>query len=50
MTDDRSRPGGTLTLAGHEVSRIGYGASQLTRLHDDRAAAIILLRRMSSSG
>ncbi|MEV4235210.1 aldo/keto reductase [Nocardia sp. NPDC050408] len=39
------RPGGAGTLGDHTVSRIGYGAMQLERLHADRAAAIALLRR-----
>jgi aryl-alcohol dehydrogenase-like predicted oxidoreductase len=37
-------PGGPGLLAGHTVSRIGYGAMQLERLHDDRAAAVAILR------
>ncbi|MET8878458.1 aldo/keto reductase [Nocardia sp. NPDC004604] len=39
------RPGGAGTLGDHTVSRIGYGAMQLERLHADRAAAIAVLRR-----
>jgi pyridoxine 4-dehydrogenase len=39
------RPGGTGTLGDRTVSRIGYGAMQLERLHGDRDAAIGLLRR-----
>ncbi|MEU0504629.1 aldo/keto reductase [Nocardia sp. NPDC005998] len=39
------RPGGAGTLGDHTVSRIGYGAMQLERLHGDRAAAIAVLRR-----
>lgn len=50
MTDDRPRPGGTFTLAGREVARVGYGAGGLTRLHDDRAAATVLLRRAVELG
>lgn len=38
------RAGGTGLLAGRTVSRIGYGAMQLERLHADRSAAIALLR------
>ncbi|MBE8522463.1 aldo/keto reductase [Amycolatopsis sp. H6(2020)] len=37
-------------LAGRTVSRVGYGAMQLERLHDDRAAAIALLRRAVDLG
>jgi len=37
-------------LAGRTVSRVGYGAMQLERLHDDRAAAIALLRRAVELG
>ncbi|MFD7702780.1 aldo/keto reductase [Streptomyces caelestis] len=44
------RPGGTGLLAGRTVSRIGYGAMQLERLHDDRPAAISLLRRAFDLG
>lgn len=45
-----SRPGGPGTLAGRVVSRIGYGTMQLTRLRDDREAAIALLRRAVELG
>ncbi|MBT2414667.1 aldo/keto reductase [Streptomyces sp. ISL-12] len=44
------RPGGTGRLAGRTVSRIGYGAMQLERLHKDRPAAIALLRRAFDLG
>ncbi|MEV5717582.1 aldo/keto reductase [Amycolatopsis mediterranei] len=37
-------------LAGRTVSRVGYGAMQLERLHDDRAAAVALLRRAVELG
>ncbi|SFW79222.1 aldo/keto reductase [Amycolatopsis australiensis] len=40
----------TGTLAGRTVSRAGYGAMQLERLHDDRPAAIALLRRAFDLG
>jgi len=43
------RPGGPGLLAGRTVSRIGYGAMQLERLHGDRAAALTVLRRAPSS-
>ena len=44
------RPGGTAQFAGRTVSRVGYGAMQLGRLHDDRDAAIALLRRAVELG
>lgn len=44
------RPGGAGRLAGRTVSRIGYGAMQLERLHTDRAAAVALLRRAVELG
>jgi pyridoxine 4-dehydrogenase len=44
------RPGGTALLAGHTVSRIGYGATQLSRLRDDRGRAIAVLRRAVELG
>jgi pyridoxine 4-dehydrogenase len=51
MTDiDKPRPGGTGALAGHTVARVGYGAMQLARLHDDRAQAIAVLRRAVELG
>ncbi|WP_206793724.1 aldo/keto reductase [Amycolatopsis sp. MtRt-6] len=37
-------------LAGRTVSRVGYGAMQLERLHDDPAAAVALLRRAVELG
>lgn len=37
-------------LAGRTVSRIGYGAVQLERLHADRAAAVALVRRAVERG
>ncbi|MFF9488363.1 aldo/keto reductase [Streptomyces sp. NPDC014676] len=42
--------GGTGRLAGRTVSRIGFGAMQLERLHGDRAAAVALLRRCVELG
>jgi aryl-alcohol dehydrogenase-like predicted oxidoreductase len=45
-----SRPGGAAPLAGRLVSRVGYGAMQLERLHGDRAAALAVLRRAVDSG
>lgn len=44
------RAGGTATLAGRDVSRIGFGAMQLERLHADRDAAIAILRRAVELG
>ncbi|MEU4979785.1 aldo/keto reductase [Streptomyces sp. NPDC021969] len=44
------RPGGAGVLAGRTVSRIGYGAMQLERLHTDRAAAVALVRRAVERG
>ncbi|MEU7784714.1 aldo/keto reductase [Amycolatopsis sp. NPDC049159] len=37
-------------LAGHTVSRVGFGAMQLERLHEDRPAAVALLRRALDLG
>ncbi|MGV9362641.1 aldo/keto reductase [Amycolatopsis sp. NPDC003731] len=37
-------------LAGRTVCRVGYGAMQLERLHDDRAAAVALLRHAIDLG
>ncbi|MFC1415459.1 aldo/keto reductase [Streptacidiphilus cavernicola] len=44
------RPGGAGRLAGRTVSRVGFGAMQLERLHADRAAAVALLRRAVDLG
>ncbi|MGQ4517099.1 aldo/keto reductase [Streptomyces sp. DW26H14] len=44
------RPGGAAPLAGRTVSRIGYGAMQLERLREDRAAAVAVLRRAVELG
>ncbi|MET9353072.1 aldo/keto reductase [Streptomyces sp. NPDC006617] len=44
------RPGGAGVLAGRPVSRIGYGAMQLERLHADPAAAVALVRRAVERG
>ena len=49
-TSGASRPGGPGLLGGHPVSRIGYGAMQLERLHADRDAALALLRRAVELG
>ncbi len=47
---DIPRAGGTGTLGDYSVSRIGFGAMQLDRLREDRAAAIALLRRTLDLG
>ncbi|MEV6149171.1 aldo/keto reductase [Nonomuraea sp. NPDC052129] len=44
------QPGGTAQFAERTVSRIGYGAMQLGRLHDDRDAALAVLRRAIELG
>ncbi|MEU6401599.1 aldo/keto reductase [Streptomyces sp. NPDC046985] len=44
------RAGGAGTIGGRTVSRIGYGAMQLERLHGDRQAAIALLRHAVALG
>lgn len=44
------RPGGPGLLGDRTVSRVGFGAMQLPRLHDDRAAAIAVLRRVVELG
>jgi pyridoxine 4-dehydrogenase len=44
------RAGGAGTIGGRTVSRMGYGAMQLARLHSDRDAAIALLRRAVELG
>ncbi|WP_432198278.1 aldo/keto reductase [Streptomyces sp. bgisy027] len=45
-----ARPGGTGSLAGRTVSRVGYGAMQLARLQGDRSAAVALVRRAIDLG
>ncbi|AQZ61727.1 aldo/keto reductase [[Actinomadura] parvosata subsp. kistnae] len=45
-----ARPGGTGTMAGRTVSRVGYGAMQLERLSNDRDAAVALLRHAIDLG
>jgi pyridoxine 4-dehydrogenase len=39
-----------VSFAGCTVSRVGYGAAQLDRLHDRRGEAIALLRRAVELG
>jgi pyridoxine 4-dehydrogenase len=43
-------PGGSAVFAGRTVSRIGYGAMQLTRLKDAPDQAVTLLRRAIELG
>ncbi|MGW6749945.1 aldo/keto reductase [Streptomyces sp. NPDC055006] len=45
-----ARPGGPGQLAGRTVSRVGFGAMQLERLHEDRRGALALLRRAVELG
>jgi aryl-alcohol dehydrogenase-like predicted oxidoreductase len=40
----------TASFAGRTVSRVGYGAAQLERLHDRRGEAVALLRRAVELG
>jgi pyridoxine 4-dehydrogenase len=40
----------TGTLAGHSVSRVGFGAMQLERLENDRESAVALIRRAVELG
>ena len=49
-TYDGERPGGAGELAGRTVSRIGFGAMQLSRLQEDRSAAVALLRTVVELG
>ncbi|NEA45872.1 aldo/keto reductase [Streptomyces sp. SID10815] len=44
------RAGGAGRLGAHTVSRVGFGAMQLPRLHGDRGAAVALLRRLLELG
>ncbi|MFB6549333.1 aldo/keto reductase [Streptomyces sp. NPDC056405] len=44
------RAGGSALLAERTVSRVGYGAMQLERLHSDREDALTLLRRAVELG
>ncbi|MFJ8938499.1 aldo/keto reductase [Streptomyces sp. NPDC102365] len=44
------RAGGAGLLAGRTVSRIGYGAMQLERLHGERSTAVAILRRAVELG
>jgi aryl-alcohol dehydrogenase-like predicted oxidoreductase len=49
-TSDRPAPGGTATLAGRAVARIGYGAMQLEGPDTDRDRAVPILRRVVAAG
>ncbi|MFC4033308.1 aldo/keto reductase [Streptomyces polygonati] len=49
-SDDDRRPGGPAAFAGRTVSRIGYGAMQLSRLGGDPDQATGLLRRAVELG
>jgi aryl-alcohol dehydrogenase-like predicted oxidoreductase len=44
------RAAATARFAGRDVQRVGYGAMQLERMHDDRGAAIALLRHAIEHG
>ncbi|TYB57650.1 aldo/keto reductase [Nonomuraea sp. PA05] len=50
MSHPAPRPGGPGELAGRTVARVGYGAMQLARLHDDRPAAVAVLRHALDLG
>ncbi|AXK84256.1 MULTISPECIES: aldo/keto reductase [Nocardia] len=43
-SDTAARPGGSFTLAGREVARVGYGTMQLPRATDPDAACAVLRR------
>ncbi|SFO19727.1 Predicted oxidoreductase [Actinomadura madurae] len=49
-TEETSITAPTATFAGRTVSRAGYGALQLDRLHDRRDEAVALLRRAVALG
>jgi aryl-alcohol dehydrogenase-like predicted oxidoreductase len=46
----QTRPGGTHTIGGRTVARVGYGAMALERFHGDRDAGVRLLRRAAELG
>lgn len=50
MSELVSTPGGSATLAGHRVARIGYGAMQLDRHRQDPEVAIRVLRHAIDHG
>jgi aryl-alcohol dehydrogenase-like predicted oxidoreductase len=49
-TSDKCARTPAASLAGRAVSRVGYGAAQLGRLHERRAEAVELLRRAVELG
>ena len=49
-TQSLTAPGGTYSLGGNEVARIGYGALQLRKLESDPARAEALLKRALELG
>ena len=49
-TQSLTTPGGTYSLGGNEVARIGYGALQLRKLESDPARAEALLKRALELG
>ena len=49
-TQTLTTPGGTYSLGGNEVARIGYGALQLRKLESDPARAEALLKRALELG
>lgn len=50
MSASTPTPGGTAEVAGRTVARVGYGAMQLERLHDDPATGRAVLRRALELG
>ena len=46
----RAAPGGTATLAGRPVARIGFGAMQLERLGTGRDTALAIVRQAAGAG
>ncbi|PZF60424.1 aldo/keto reductase [Curtobacterium sp. MCBD17_034] len=50
MADHTTIPGGTATLAGRAIARIGYGAMALERFDDDREAGAAFLRHAVELG
>ena len=44
------RPGGAGSIGGHTVSRIGYGAMELSSLADDQPKAVALVRQALELG
>jgi pyridoxine 4-dehydrogenase len=50
LTPPAAAPGGTATLAGRPVARIGFGAMQLERPGIPRDAALAILRQAAGAG